>query len=125
MRFADVCIITEDVTALAEFYAAILQSKSEGNEVHAFIETDGAGLALYLKQAAEDDMKFDFTRHWGAGSVTLGFNVNDADAEYARLRKLGVDFITEPRTYPWGARSFHFRDPDGNIVCFRSILPIP
>jgi uncharacterized glyoxalase superfamily protein PhnB len=29
---------------------------------------------------------------------------------------------TEATTHPWGARSFQFRDPDGNIINFRTVL---
>ena len=29
-----------------------------------------------------------------------------------------VEFVMLPTTHPWGARSFWFRDPDGNIVDF-------
>jgi len=29
--------------------------------------------------------------------------------------------LNEPTTHSWGARSFQFRDPDGNILNFRTI----
>ncbi len=53
-------------------------------------------------------------------NFTIGYNVADVDAEYQRLKLLNVDFVTIPTTWPWSARSVHFRDPDGNIICFRS-----
>lgn len=121
MIFSDIGLITEDVTALTRFYEDILQTKAEGDHIHATIETKGTGLAIYLKQAAESDMKFDFSNYWGSGNFTLGFNVEDVDKEYERLKALDVEFITVPTTYPWGARAVHFRDPDGNIICFRSV----
>jgi catechol 2,3-dioxygenase-like lactoylglutathione lyase family enzyme len=46
------------------------------------------------------------------------FEVEDVDAEYERLKALDVEFVMLPTTHPWGARSFWFRDPDGNIVDF-------
>ncbi|ULO05175.1 VOC family protein [Paenibacillus sp. 19GGS1-52] len=120
MKFTDVCLITENVLVLTNFYEAILQTKAEGNDIHAEIETIGTGLAIYSKKAAETDMGFDFSKHWGTGNFTLGFNVHDVDVEYERLIITGIEFLTPPTTYPWGARSMHFRDPDGNIICFRS-----
>jgi catechol 2,3-dioxygenase-like lactoylglutathione lyase family enzyme len=38
------------------------------------------------------------------------------DRQFARLRGLGVEFVLEPTTQPWGNRSALFRDPDGNLV---------
>lgn len=118
MKFSGVCIITTDVPRLARFYEAILKTTSEGDEIHTEIKTDGAGLAIYSKAAAESDMLFAFGKYWGSGNFTVSFMVDDVDAEYERLKALNVDFVTSPKTYPWGARSVHFRDPDGNIVTF-------
>jgi catechol 2,3-dioxygenase-like lactoylglutathione lyase family enzyme len=52
----------------------------------------------------------------GTGGFTLGLQVDDVDAEHARLVALGVPIVKPPETYPWGARSVWFRDPDGNLV---------
>jgi uncharacterized glyoxalase superfamily protein PhnB len=54
----------------------------------------------------------------GHGSFTTMFEAKDVDAEYERLKALDVEFVMPPTTHPWGARSFWFRDPDGNIVDF-------
>jgi predicted enzyme related to lactoylglutathione lyase len=118
MKFNGICILTENVPRLSEFYQKILNAKAVGDEIHTEIVTQGCGLAIYAKSVAERDMKFDFSAHWGAGNVTLMFCVENVDEEYARLQPFIRDFMTHPTTYPWGARSFHFRDPDGNIVDF-------
>ncbi len=68
------------------------------------------------KAAAISDMAFAFEETTGHGYTTISFGVPDVDAEYERLRALDIEFMTEPHTYPWGNRSVHFRDPDGNIV---------
>ena len=49
-------------------------------------------------------------------SVIIEFQVDDVDAEHARLKSLVEDWIQEPTTMPWGNRSILFRDPDGNLV---------
>ena len=49
------------------------------------------------------------------GALIGGYLV---DAEYERLKALGVEFVKLPKTHPWGSRSFWFRDLDGNIVDF-------
>ncbi|MGE5604489.1 MAG: VOC family protein [Bacteroidota bacterium] len=122
MKISDICIITEDVPQLIQFYEKVLQVKADGNGIHASLAIGEEGIAIYSKKAAENDMLFDFSKYWGSGNFTIGLNVDDVDKEYERLKSLNIDFVTTPTTYPWGARSVHFRDPDGNIICFRTIL---
>ena len=125
MKFINgICLITEDVPRLAIFYQKVLQAKSDINDVHVDIAVEGGGITIYSKSAAENDMGFDFKKCHGAGMVKFSFIVEDVDAEYERLKSLNMDieFVTFPTTYPWGARSMHFRDLDGNIVCFVNLL---
>ena len=58
----------------------------------------------------------------GYGGLTLEFQVEDVDQETARLTSLHVPLVKPPLTYPWGRRSAWFRDPDGNILNFYSIV---
>jgi lactoylglutathione lyase len=52
-----------------------------------------------------------------SSNFILDFGVDDVDVSYNRLRKKGIEFITEPfDRKEWGARVAHFRDPDGNII---------
>jgi uncharacterized glyoxalase superfamily protein PhnB len=51
-------------------------------------------------------------------SMILEFRVADVDREYRRLQGLVKTWVKPPITQPWGTRSFHFRDPDGNLVDF-------
>lgn len=122
MRYSDYALITEDVPRLVSFYEAVFDATAEGDEVHSSMTLHGTGIAFYSREAAERDMDFDFSEYNGVGRMTVGFMVQDVDAEYERLKAMGgVIFVTTPKTYPWGARSVHFRDPDGNILCFRCL----
>lgn len=121
MRFlSGICLITDDVPRLSRFYQQVLQVEAEPDDEHVVIAFDGGAITLYAKAAAQRDMGFAFAPHHGAGLCKISFLVEDVDAEYARLMALdvGVEMMTPPTTYPWGARSMHFRDLDGNIVCF-------
>ncbi|NLT14469.1 MAG: VOC family protein [Clostridiales bacterium] len=121
MKFASgICLITEDVPELSAFYEKVLQTKTDINDVHVEMTVEGGGITLYSKSAAEKDMGFDFTKYHGTGMTKFTFFVENVDAEYERLKSLNmnIEFVAVPTTYPWGARSMHFRDPDGNIVCF-------
>jgi catechol 2,3-dioxygenase-like lactoylglutathione lyase family enzyme len=124
MRFAGICLITRDVPALVDFYTQVLGVDAEGDEVHAELKTKGADMAIFSAEGMER-MAPGSMHGVGYGSVTCAFQVQDVDAEYERLKTLDVDFVMLPRTHPWGARSFWFRDPDGNIVDFFAILTRP
>jgi catechol 2,3-dioxygenase-like lactoylglutathione lyase family enzyme len=49
-----------------------------------------------------------------AGGLLVSVQVDDADAEHARLKSRGVP-VSDPVTEPWGERSFQFTDPDGYV----------
>jgi lactoylglutathione lyase len=42
--------------------------------------------------------------------------VDDVDAEHARLQRAGVPVLAPPTDRPWGERTLHVVDPDGNVV---------
>ena len=53
-------------------------------------------------------------------ALYVAVEVSDVDAEYARLKGLGVE-VGELRDYPWGERKFSFRDPDGYLWSYGEI----
>jgi len=120
MKFTGVCLVTEDVSALARFYAALTGAAAEGDDTHMELRTEGAGLAI-ISTAGMEALAPGATQGAGHGGFTLSFRVQDADAEVERVKALGVALVKPLRTHPWGARSFWFRDPDGNIVSFYSV----
>ena len=122
MKFTDVCFITNDVLRLRAFYERVFCRKAEGDEIHSGISLDGLTLVFDHVDIADDNPAFRFVQAGGANNVIVGFNVDDVDSEYQRLLPLGANMLNEPKTHPWGARSFQFKDPDGNILNFRSIL---
>lgn len=121
MQFTDIALLTDDVLRLATFYEEIFGISIQKDYIHTTFSAGGLTIALYARSSAEEDMKFQFSKQDGTGYMTVGFNVDDVDAEYKRLRNLGVDFVSPPTEWPWGAKSMHFRDPDGNIICFRTV----
>jgi predicted enzyme related to lactoylglutathione lyase len=48
--------------------------------------------------------------------VNLSFDVDDCDAEAARLQAAGVSLVAEPWDAPWGARVATMVDPAGHGV---------
>jgi catechol 2,3-dioxygenase-like lactoylglutathione lyase family enzyme len=121
VKFVGICLITNNVPVLADFYAKVLGVKAEGDDVHVGLDTEGAGMSIFSAEGM-DNMAPLSMQGAGHGSFTTMFEVEDVDEEYERLKALNVEFVMLPTTHPWGARSFWFRDPDGNIVDFFSNL---
>ncbi|MDR2687510.1 MAG: VOC family protein [Oscillospiraceae bacterium] len=119
MQFTDICFITHDVLRLAAFYEAVFGGKAQGGAGHAWLEAGGVTFVFDPASIAEYE-PFRYVAAGGANNVIVGFNVEDVDAEYERLLPLGAQMLNQPATHPWGARSFQFRDPDGNILNFRT-----
>jgi len=121
MRFTDICLITNDVLRLRAFYENVFKVKAEGDDIHSGLSMDGLTFVFDHVDIAEENPVFRYVSAGGANNVIVGFNVDDVDVEYQRLLLLGAEMLNEPTTHPWGARSFQFRDPDGNILNFRSL----
>jgi predicted enzyme related to lactoylglutathione lyase len=119
MKFSDICLITDDVLRLAQFYETVFGGTVEGDATHAVVTASGLAIAIYRKSDAESVMGFDFSGA-GRGLLTINFNADDADEECARIRSMGLFDVTEPTLWPWGAKSFRLFDSDGNIIVIRS-----
>jgi hypothetical protein len=110
MKFAAVCITTDNAPRLAKFYEIILQEQPlvEGSH-YGF---NNSHLAVY----DPGDVTIGIEKN-----VTVMFYTEDLLSEYERLlRELPELEVTSlPQHRPWGAYSFWFHDPDGNTVsCF-------
>jgi catechol 2,3-dioxygenase-like lactoylglutathione lyase family enzyme len=68
-------------------------------------EAEAAGLIGPAKVASrESGSRFQMT-----------VQVEDVDAEIARIRALGIDFVNGPLDRPWGIRTALVADPDGHL----------
>jgi predicted enzyme related to lactoylglutathione lyase len=121
-RCSGVCLITLNVPSLCAFYETVLQVPTrESNDLFADFAIEGATFSIFSVRGMED-MAPDSMIDAGTGWTTIDFEVADADQEYARICALNIPIVKPPETYPWGRRSFWFRDPDGNIVNFYAVV---
>jgi Uncharacterized protein conserved in bacteria len=112
MRIGEVSLSTDDVIRLANFYKKLFEIDNDSDDnIHQFILTEGTGLTIY------NDGK---ERKINSQHICLAFTVGDVDAEFERLKKLGVEIIEPPTVRLWGAKNMYFNDPDGNCIVFRS-----
>ncbi|MDR3085734.1 MAG: VOC family protein [Christensenellaceae bacterium] len=121
IRFGDIALITGDVLRLRAFYERVFGEMAEGDEMHSALALEGMGFAFDSALIAKENPAFFYLSGQSASNIVIGFDVSDAGAEYDRLLALGVETLNAPTTHPWGARSFQFRDPDGNILNFRQL----
>jgi catechol 2,3-dioxygenase-like lactoylglutathione lyase family enzyme len=121
MNFTGICLVTDDVLQLADFYCNVLGVESDGDDNHVELKTSGAVLTIFSNKGMEE-MAPGCMIGSGVGGFTMGFEVSDVDEEFIRLQTLGVFFVKQPKSYPWGTRSVWFRDPDGNIINFYQTL---
>ncbi|MDT8902854.1 VOC family protein [Anaeroselena agilis] len=58
--------------------------------------------------------------------LIISFEVDDADAEYRRLRDAGLKIVQGLVDKPWGERSFVVDDPNGvHLYIYKTIPPTP
>ncbi|MGH4125547.1 MAG: VOC family protein [Clostridium sp.] len=111
MDLGEVCLETNNVIKMADFYREILNIYSDcKDEVHQFIITEGTTFSVYNNGESKNNQ-----------NVSIAFTVDDLESEYERLLKLGIYIIDAPKLQPWGAKNMHFCDPDGNHIYVRSI----
>jgi predicted enzyme related to lactoylglutathione lyase len=112
MFLAEVCLETNQVVRLADFYRLLFGIVEENkDEVHQYITGDKVAITVYNDGTEKNNKN---------NNISIGFTVDDVDSEYERLLGMGIQIIDPPTTRPWGARNMHFCDPDGNHIYFRS-----
>lgn len=123
LKFDGVCIITENVNVMKDFYEQVLRGDAEGDENYALILTKDAKLSIFSRKCMET-MAPGHTLEIGRSSCVIEIEVDNVDKEYELLKKKKVSIVKLPTTQPWGIRSVWFKDPDGNIVNFHADVEI-
>lgn len=116
------CLITNDVARLVEFYRRVLHIPPKtASPEYAEFRTGVGVLAIFSAEAQEKYIPHS-AEPASNKSALLEFRVNDVDQEYARLKSFVNAWVKPPTTQPWGTRSIYFRDPNGNLVDFFTVL---
>ncbi|MBZ9766565.1 VOC family protein [Mesorhizobium sp. CA14] len=115
MKFASARIIAGDIKQMVAFYEMVTGVTANWlAPVFAELVTPGAVLAIGSVETVslwqENSAQPGDNR-----TVFLEFQVDDVDAEYARLKD-SVPLVHELKTMPWGNKTFQFRDPEGSAV---------
>jgi catechol 2,3-dioxygenase-like lactoylglutathione lyase family enzyme len=113
------CVLTRDIERLAQFYREVLQVEPRGSGPYAEFPTQPGIFCLWSVDAYAQITGHTSLPRSDASSVMLEFEVDDVDAEFARLGRLShlqIDFVLSPTTMAWGNRAIYFRDPEGNLI---------
>ncbi|HLW01435.1 MAG TPA: VOC family protein [Ktedonobacterales bacterium] len=70
---------------------------------------------MLLKVSAAEDLIREEVKLEGRPRGLLAAVVQDVDAAYETLKARGVTFLRPPTNQPWGLRTAHFADPEGNL----------
>lgn len=105
MRFEAICIYTNNAPRLAAFYEKLLREKPN-------VEGSHYG---FSKIAVYDPGGVNVVKD---KNMSIMLSAGDLQAEYERLLNEIPDIAitSPPQRRPWGAYSFWFTDPDGNMV---------
>ena len=113
MKLYALRIFVDDLAAARSFYRDTLGLPIQwDHETSAFGVDAGANLIIeaVAKDAPADD------RELVGRFVGCSLQVDDIDAEYARLKAAGVSFAGPPKEQYWGGTLAHFTDPAGNTL---------
>jgi predicted enzyme related to lactoylglutathione lyase len=115
MELAQCRIVTNDVEALAGFYADLVNVDVTLNEYYVEVPAGPASIGFSRRRFAGFPAG-EARPACPSGQIILDFLTDDADAQYPRIAAMGVEWIMLPKTQPWGSRSMIFRDPEGHLV---------
>lgn len=111
MHLERIAVIVDDYDDAIAFYVNVLgfelveDSASLTNDGRpkrwVVVRPPGAATGLLLARADGPTQEAAVGRQF-AGRVGLFLRVDDFDAHYERMRSYGVEFVTEPRTEPYG-----------------------
>ena len=115
-------IVTDDVERLAAFYARLVRVSVVLNDYYVEVPTGAASVGFSRRRFTEcrEDQAARPCSPQHQAEIMLDFRAGDADAEYKRIRQLGLTWVIQPATQLWGCRTMIFRDPAGNLVSVSS-----
>ena len=113
MRLGEVCLHTDDVIRLADFYKDLLGIDNGSNDpVHQMLISDETQLSVYNDEQSKSGV---------TGRISLAFTVDDIDAAYQKLLVMDARIVDPPLRRPWGMVNMSFLDPDGNLIYLRRL----
>ena len=109
-RIAYANVFVRDFERACDFYERVLGLRLDQKDAsHGYAAFDAGPIRLGVAEVGAEQAELA-GRHTG-----LGLDVEDLEAEYARLSAAGVEFPMPPERQPWGGFMALMADPDGNV----------
>ena len=111
-------LFVRDLTRCTTFYRDTLGLRVQNSDPNsvAFLLEDRFLLLLEISAAADlINSEASALLIEGGPRTLLAAGVYDVDSTYAALSARGVTFLSPPTNQPWGLRTAHFTDPEGNL----------
>jgi len=110
-------LVTDDVAAMARFYAALVDTAVVTNDCYVEVATPAQRIGVSRTHASDlTEGPCGPPEGVALGAVILDFAVDDLDAAHDRIWGLNVDWLMLPTRQPWGRRSMMLRDPEGHLI---------
>lgn len=124
MNLVSTRIITSDVQQLVQFYEQITGLTAiHYTEDFAKLVTPTAALAIGSTRTLQFFGGDTVAQAAQNRSVIVEFQFDNVDDVYEKIELFIEPYLVhQPKTMPWGNRSLLFRDPDGNLVNFFTIV---
>ncbi|GAB3975064.1 VOC family protein [Spirosoma terrae] len=107
-------VITPNLQETKQFYSSVLGfGVTFENDFYVLLHTPNQQAELSFLLPNHPSQQPLFQPGFTGQGIFLTIEVSDVDAEYARIRALGVPIAIELRDEPWGDRHFAIVDPNG------------
>lgn len=114
-----VSLFVQDMQLMLNFYREMLglQVLNEANGYAELKASEGVKLSFFNYKKMEQTIPLVQPDEINGHRCVIEFRVNEVDALSDKLRREGVQLITDPTNYSdWGIRSFFIEDPEGNLI---------
>jgi len=117
MKITSIVFWVTDATLSYKFYKKLGFEVGEVNDRHAVVSCNGFEIQLITMRNEDEFNKDSLATPKGLGMYVY-IQVDDVDAKYEEVTKLGIQTSSEPRSWDWGTREFAVKDIDGYKLCF-------
>ncbi len=114
-----VSLFVQDMQSMLNFYREMLglQVLNETNGYTELKAGEDVKLSFFDYKKMEQTIPLVQPGEVNSHRCVIEFRVSEVDALSNKLRREGVQLITDPTNYSdWGIRSFFIEDPEGNLI---------